>query len=74
MDDYGMPEVGKIEYNGPGFEPSPMGVVSAVAAVGFAIYAGVVWSAIAVVNYLAAVNVGAGINGFAAVNSAVIKN
>lgn len=57
MDDYGMPEVGKIEYNGPGSEPSPMGVTAVVAAVGIAIYAGAVWSVAGAINYALFVNV-----------------
>ena len=69
MDDYGNPEVGNVEYDGPGSEPSPLGV----AVVPVAIYAGVVWSAAAVINYAVLVNVGAAVNGVAAVNAAVAK-
>lgn len=69
MDDFGKPEIGAVASNGPGSEPTPTGV----AVVPVALYAGVVWTAAAVVNYALVVNVGAAVNGVTTVNAAVGK-
>lgn len=47
---------------------SPAGDTRGAAAIGFAVYAGVIWSAAVAVNYALAVNLGAGVNAGAGFN------
>lgn len=67
MDEIGSINVGVPEYDGPGSEIQPYGVL----VIPVAIYAGLVWSAAVAINYVLAVNVGVGAFGVAAVYAAV---